>query len=300
MRALTADPSVSLVDEPDNEGQTVSAIWAKRRLGRYPVLMDDVEDERYRHLWDWATRGAPSTRRLVAAGWLLNGVPHAARARYYQGRWSPRMRVAGMLGAHPPLGRVATGPPGRLLVKSVHAPLALEWLTRTYDFDVLVLLRHPANVLASWIDLDLTDQFARVEDHPAIRRRIDSTSSSIPPRGDDPVGRMVGMIGLLTLALEEAAVRHPSWTVRVHEELCLDPLLQFRRLFEDLGLPWAVEVEEFLVANDRPGSGFAVSRVASDAPEAWKTRLTTEQVETLQRVLAGFPLTRWSAEDYVP
>ena len=101
MRALTADPSVSLVDEPDNEGQTVSAIWAKRRLGRYPVLMDDVEDERYRHLWDWATRGAPSTRRLVAAGWLLNSVPHAARARYYQGRWSPRMRVAGMLGAHP-------------------------------------------------------------------------------------------------------------------------------------------------------------------------------------------------------
>ena len=87
MRALTADPSVSLVDEPDNEGQTVSAIWAKRRLGRYPVLMDDVEDERYRHLWDWATRGAPSTRRLVAAGWLLNSVPHAARARYYQGRY---------------------------------------------------------------------------------------------------------------------------------------------------------------------------------------------------------------------
>ena len=85
----------------------------------------------------------------------------------------------------------------------------------------------------------------------------------------------------------------------MHEDLCLDPLQQFRQLTDELGLPWAPEVEEFLVANDRPGSGFAVSRVASDAPGAWKSRLTEPQVETLQRVLSDFPLTRWSAEDYV-
>ena len=298
MRALAADPAVTLVDEPDNEGQSAPAIWAKRSLGRYPVLSDEVVDERYRRLWDWAVRGAPLSRRLVAAGWLLNSVPHAERAKFYQGRWSPRMHLAGMLGSRPSLGRGTSGRPDRLLIKSVHAPLALDWLTSNYELDVLVLLRHPANVLASWIDLDLTDQFARVEDEPAIRQRI--TSSSIPPRGDDAIARTVWLIGLLTLALEEAAARHPTWTVRVHEELCLDPLQQFRHLFDELGLPWAPEVEEFLVTNDRPGSGFAVSRVASDAPEAWKSRLTESQVETLQRVLSGFPLTRWSAEDYVP
>jgi len=299
MRALDSDPTILLVNEPDNEGQTASAIWAKRELGRFPVLSEDADDPRYRRLWDWAIAGAPTSRRLIAAGWLLNTVQPEGRRRFYQGRMSPRMQLAGALGARPGFGRRPELERHRLLVKSVHAPLALEWLTKTYGFEVFVLFRHPGNVLASWIALDLTDRFARMEDHPAIRARLASTPP-LPRRGVDPIARIVWLIGLLTLMLEESTARHPEWVVRTHEELCRDPVAEFRRLFADLHLPWCDAVEDFLTENDRPGQGFAVRRVASDAPGAWKSRLTPGQIDTLQQVLAEFPLTRWTTEDLVP
>ncbi len=298
MRALATEPSFLTVNEPDNEGRQPTAIWAKRRLGRFPALDRGQDDERYRRLWTWALGGAPTDRRLLGAGKLLHGTSADARTRFFQGRWSPRMRLAGLLGAPPRTGPVLDPAGRRLLVKTVHTPLALDWLTDTFDLDVVVLFRHPGNVLASWRSLQLTDQFARVEDLPSVRARIES--GSIPPRGSDPVERIIWMIGLLTLVLEEEVARHPDWVVRTHEELCRDPLAEFQRLFTDVGLPWTDGAEQFLVANDRPGEGFVVTRVASDAPEAWKTRLSAEEITAMEQVLGRFPLSGWSVEDYRP
>ena len=298
MRTLGTDPSILMVNEPDNEGRQPTAIWAKGDLGRFPTLEHGQDDERYRRLWTWALDGAPTNRRLLGAGKLLHGTSAESRAEFFQGRRSPRMQLAGLLGAPPRSGPVAELAKRRLLVKTVHTPLALDWLTGTFDLDVVVLFRHPGNVLSSWRSLQLTDQFARVEDLPSVRRRIDS--GSIPPRGSGPVERTVWLIGLLTLALEEEVAKHPDWIVRTHEELCRNPQDAFRRLFAEVDLPWTDGVEQFLVANDRPGEGFVVTRVASDAPEAWKTRLDAEEITTMQQVLGRFPLTGWSAEDYVP
>jgi hypothetical protein len=41
----------------------------------------------------------------------------------------------------------------RLVVKTVHAPLAVEWVYAQKSPRVLVVTRHPLNVVASWLDL---------------------------------------------------------------------------------------------------------------------------------------------------
>ncbi len=104
---------------------------------------------------------------------------------------------------------------------------------------------------------------------------------------------------MLSLALEEAAALHPQWVVRTHDYLCLDPVAKFRALYADLGLTWSERAEEYLTKNDRPGEGFPTQRVASDQPDAWKTRLTPAQVASMAGVLDGFPLTTWSRDDFV-
>jgi hypothetical protein len=160
-----------------------------------------------------------------------------------------------------------------------------------------VLLRHPGNVLSSWLTLNLNEQFVRLEENPVVRTRLfDSWGVAAP--GPDPLERMIFSIGVLSTALEAAASRNPQWLIRTHEQLCADPGQEFRRLYADLGLTWSEGVEAFLAGNDRPGEGFRTQRVAAELPDNWKRQLTSHQVDVMQRVLSQFPLRTWTTEDF--
>ncbi|HLH27828.1 MAG TPA: sulfotransferase, partial [Acidimicrobiales bacterium] len=142
---------VCRVGEPDNEDKHPNAIHAKRRAGRYPVLGPGDDDPDYRRLWQWILSGAPEGRRDRLAHFVLK---RGLENRIYEGR---RDLVTWLGGSIARSHRPAPAPPGRMVVKSIHAQLALEWLASNFDVEVLVLFRHPANVLASWMEVNLKD-----------------------------------------------------------------------------------------------------------------------------------------------
>lgn len=296
-RVLEGDASLVSLMEPDSEGRRAEAVWGKRRVGRFPVLGPGDQADSYRELWSWILDGAEESARLRLATRMLTLVRPAGRRRFLEGRVEPVMEVAGLLGRRPAGPTNPALADHRLLVKTVHAPLCIEWIASEFDIDVVVLLRHPGSVLASWLALDLNDQHVPLERNPLVlevARRWD-----VPPPGPDHLEQVIWKVGVLTCALEQAAARHPQWTVRTHEQLCRQPDQEFRRLYTDLGLTWSAEAESTLAGNNRPGVGFHMQRVASELPDDWKQRLTPHQVAELHRVLAGFPFRTWSASDFV-
>ena len=298
MRALAADPALVSLMEPDNEVRSAPAIWAKRRSGRYPVLAPGDRDDRLAALWSWVMDGAPESHRIHATELLLRAVRPAENRRYYQGQWAPLMRLAGLVGAPPRHRTTPTAAGRRIFVKTVYMPLAMEWLASLFDVDVLVLFRHPGNVLASWLSLDLNDRYVRLDRDPVIRGMVER--GELPSPGPDPFERLVWQVGVLDLALEQSLRRQPGWVSRTHEQLCVDPVGQFTLLYDELGLEWSARAEEYLVSNDRPGEGFPTQRVSADQADAWKGRLTAPQIDTMRRVLAQFPLTTWDQEEFAP
>jgi Sulfotransferase family len=297
MQVLGADPNLNPLLEPDSEGTSAPAIWGKKDAGRFPALQPGDHDERYRGLWSWILDGAPRSLRLRVAAQILRPVQPPGRTRFLQGRRVPFMTIAGAIANHPRSGTRSELPNHRLLVKSVHAPLAIEWIAEEFDVDVLVLLRHPGNVLSSWLTLNLNEQFVHLEENPAVRTRLLNPWGVAVP-GPDPLERMIFTIGVLSTALEAAASRNPRWLIRTHEQLCNDPGEEFKNLYADLGLTWSKAVEGFLAGNDRPGEGFRTQRVAAELPDNWKRRLTSHQVAVMQRVLSQFPLRTWTPEDF--
>ncbi|MGD0391968.1 MAG: sulfotransferase [Acidimicrobiales bacterium] len=302
MRALGNAVGAATVLEPDSEDKWPAAIHAKHKLGRYPVLRPGDEAPAYRRLWSWTFDGAVEPRRSVLARHILGP---GAEDRIYDGRLDPVTWLASTLARDPNPGRAAgpaagqAGQATRIVAKSIHAQLAIEWIASQFDVDVVLLLRHPANVLASWMEINLKDsRYSTLENRPDIRARyVEPWGVRLP--GPDPVERMSWMIALLLAAIEDASTRHPDWHVRTHEQLCADPAVEFRRLSADLGLVWGEDAEDFLVQHNTPGSGFAVKRVASELPDSWRRRLDDEQVTTLRRVLGWFPVTMWTDEDFV-
>ena len=64
-----------------------------------------------------------------------------------------------------------------------------------------------------------------------------------------------------------------------------------------LGLEWSERTEEYLESHNTPGRGFAVKRIAAEMPNSWESRLDDDQLATLRRVLAWFPITTWTEAD---
>jgi len=287
----------SYLEEPDNHLRFAYAFRAKRRLGAraYPGLVAGAAGAGlgdYEALWRSAFSGGvgsrPSRKRALANGIVGRTGPKRVSAA-----------LAGSLARHPdlalaarlaePEGPVENGP---LVVKSVYAPLAVEWIASRHDIRVVSVLRSPLNVLSSWIELDwLPPSGPEVLSTlaPAIADELADRYEAPPPARSTLAGA-AWVIGALTCALDEATRRNPAWARVVHEELCVAPREEYPRVAERVGLEWTEDGDRALEAANRPGRGYETARVAADAREAWRDRLDDDQVTEIRSVLERLPL----------
>jgi hypothetical protein len=170
-------------------------------------------------------------------------------------------------------------------VKSVHVPLALEWVASRFRPRVLVVVRHPLNTIASWLEFGWGGCY--LDTHPRIRERF-AHRWGLPelPEARSLVQAITWEVALFTCVLHASADMHPDWLAVSHESLCGDPIEGFRDLYAGLGLMWTDDADAFVRASDRPGTGYSTSRVAADQPDRWKRRLTPEQIGESWSVLS--------------
>ncbi len=296
MYALGSSPGTRATFEPDNEEQHPAAIHAKRHLGRYPVLQPGDVNRSFHRLWTWILDGAHEGIRARAA---LHMLSPGRRDRTFDHKPDLLTWTAGTVARDPrPGGGGDRSGSGRVVAKSVHLQLAVGWVADNFDVETLVLLRHPANVLASWMEMNLRISSSTIlETRPDIRARyLDRWGVPLP--GHDRVEQLSWRIGLLSAALEEALSENPQFHVRHHEALCADPHVEFRKLFDELGLTWTHQTDAYLRDHDNPGEGFSDFRVAAGLSRAWQKKLDDDQLATLRRVLAWFPVTQWGDYDF--
>ncbi|HYH51438.1 MAG TPA: sulfotransferase [Acidimicrobiia bacterium] len=287
---LGAAAHANVIHEPDNETCDPFALRAKRALGRFPILgPGDLAPSEYVELWERALMGR---NRRASARWLVAravlGTADADLGAVFDRRapqFPARMRVVSALAVPP------TAPPQkkRVLVKSVHASLAAEWIAARWNPQVVVVLRHPLNIIASHVALRWRD--SGLATHPLLPGAL-SRIPGVPPLAADasPLSRLTWQIGLFIAALEAAILRNPHWLVVRHDELCADPPQRFPALCEALGLPWTERAAALLAASNRPGNGLATRRVAAEQAQRWRRQLDGQQLDEVVAVLSQFCL----------
>jgi hypothetical protein len=278
-RALAATPGLTCVEEPDNPASDTYAIVALHRLGWLAAFSPVAGPPReYRLMWDVAFRGgwptgssrAPLISRLRCTP-PNDRIPFGARR-------SLQVRAADLARRVP-----AEGP---VLVKSVAVQLITEWLAATYKPRVVMVWRHPLNVLPTWLELKWDVAYLIAGRQPVIDRF--STTALWPPPAGSGLEPTIWALCAQEVILLEAAARHPDWTLVSHEATCLDPVGAIHELVATLGLEWSDRIREVIEGANTAGSGFIPHRVAADEPTRWRTRLTSEQAATADRILRRF------------
>jgi hypothetical protein len=288
---LSCAPGVTWINEPDNEWPNVFALKAKRTLGRFPVLeKGDVVPKEYEQMWDRAFRGLGQSRLLE---WLVWRVDRGDRTM--QQLWRalcdhanpeisrPLRFISGV--ARPPSSRPNGRRGDRVLVKTVYSPLALDWIDERFHPQVLIVLRHPLNMMSSWAELGWGG--CALDTNPTVRERL-AARWDLPQLGSDAtlLQRIAWEVGLFTSQLHAGLDEHPHWMAVSHEDLCVDSRAKFQPLYRDLGLKWSSRTEAFLADRNRPGTGFAVFRVAAEQPDRWRGRLRKDQLDQIWSVFS--------------
>jgi hypothetical protein len=165
------------------------------------------------------------------------------------------------------------------LVKSVAASLAIEWVAQEFNPRILVVWRHPLNLVPAWIEQGWRTA-EKASSSPAIRSRFETTDAWPPPAGGG-VDAIAWAACAESVPLLETAQRHPSWRLVSHEQQSLNPVAAFHDLFDQLELSWTDNVERALIASDRSGSGFATNRRSSEEARRWQSRLTPADEEEI-------------------
>ncbi|MEY2447900.1 MAG: hypothetical protein QOH79_1376 [Acidimicrobiaceae bacterium] len=274
---LSAHPAVSLVNEPDNRTFDVLGWLGTGRLGVVPCLSPGDRASEYRTMW----------RIAFAGGWpeagTLGRATRALRRTATNDAVPHRLRVAALLAA----GRLAAQrrPAGPLvLVKSVRAEFAVDWLVREFDPAVLVVWRHPLNVVSSWIQKDW--QGSHLNDLPPVRDRFSGTGAWPPPSGGAAAAAWT-ICANLTILLESVE-RLPGALVVNHERNTQDPENAAATILSWLGLDWHEAVQEFIAENDRPGEGWDIQRRMAEEPTRWRARLSPEDAREVLAVVERF------------
>jgi hypothetical protein len=272
----------AIVLEPDQPVTDPAGGLAIARLGRYPVLAIGEAAPDYERMWDLAFAGGwPKNTTTRAVGKAIASLP-------------PTVRNGLMRPAAPFWARMRR-PPLAVVVKTVVGGFALEWIAARYRPAVVVTRRNLLSVISSWLELGFTpylgDSRVRLEENATVRREYLDPYGLQPPSPDaSRLETVAWFVGLLAMGVQRAIERNPDWIVVSHEDLCVDPVDKFQRLFERVGLEWTDAARGFLIRSDRPGTGTDTNRVTSQQIDKWRRVLSPRDVEVARAILGRFPL----------
>ena len=297
-QALCAGAGASYVEEPDNHFRFAYAYRAKRELGRGPYpearVDEDLDETAFGVLW----RHAFTTGRRTALQALSRSV--ANRLVTLAGPKDAAHTLAGtirdarlLVASRLAMPEHAKRPSQHMVVKSVYAPLCAEWVSARHAARTVVVVRRPLEIVASWVTLGWLgprwpDPLSSV---PAQVIEALTGRCAAPAAPSSRLGRAAWLVGVLQRTLEQTVERNPSWALAAHELLYRSPLDEFRWLADVVGLPWSDAGDRAIDRGRRPGSGYDTRRVASQLDDAWRGRLSEEEVREIRDVLE--PLSAW-------
>lgn len=308
-RILSRTKRTDLYYEPDNEHNNLLGFMHKSDLPRFPYLSGEEPVNGLHRIYRSVLEGRylPGYCRLSivikkALGINLESVERQIRRKERLMRaggptlsgnrsivQKTRLALVRRLFAAALLLRRQPPRDHAVLVKSVHSVLALSYLDRHFGPRILIVLRHPANIISSHLRVGNPDLRRNLFGQPRLAEDHIAPFWEAFRSLDTPLARAGAQVGAIYYVLSRQLQRHPRWMIVTHESLCRDPLSGFYRLHRKLDLPWTKRVRRKIEELNQRGSGYTNKRIASEQIHKWKRELDRESIAKIRRGFGLFP-----------
>ena len=295
--ALSLGTGSRYLHEPDSPGVNPLARH-EPALSRYPVLEpgeDGPDLADYVALWDAAFSGAwpirPVPEAVVGAFSRLPPAVERPATRWARTLLQASRRVKLRLLPAPAESSVPDRP---VLVKTVYALFALDWLVERYrPRRVVAVRRDPLAVGASLYRLgtgpDRFEKLRRAYEHPVNRRRfVDPLGLPPLPTRLDVLESCAWWAAFASAVVSETISQHPDWIALNYDDVVQDPLESLAGVARELGGTRLPELERYVARSQRPGKGYSMRRSRAGRPEGWRASLDPDEQRRMRRVVERF------------
>lgn len=177
----------------------------------------------------------------------------------------------------------------KILVKSVHSVLALSYINHHFNPKIVVVLRHPANIVSSHLKLSNPDIWRNIfrqrslteEYFPRFERKVKNL--------EHPLEKAGAQISAFYFVLADQLKSNADLITLKHENFCRFPFKKFKSLFAKLGIQWTDGVRNKISELNKSGKKYSYKRIAAKQIGKWKRRLNKSQIEYIKRGYSIFP-----------
>lgn len=295
---LSADPNIRYFYEPDNEKVNSYAGFYKRNVHRFPFRITDQPHDDYHQLWKGVFSGLslkkvdtlafrlfvrPQVKHLEAeigrkVGFVyfdqaMKDVDQNACRQPFRYESHPLLNLAANTIINTHLGLSGR----RILVKSVHCPLALQWLDSNFSPKIVIALRNPFALYASYRRLFMPDAFRNILAQQELKEFVSERYDIRRFPNGDLTEQAIFQILLVYSILSDQISENTHWHFISHDRLCEEPTTLFHSLYSELGLAWSDEVEALISGLNASGDGFTPKRISKDQPQKWRKELSQKE-----------------------
>jgi hypothetical protein len=195
----------------------------------------------------------------------------------------------------------------RYLIKDPLAAFSSEYLHKQFDIHTVMVMRHPASMIASYKRLgwrfnlkELKDQTELMDDH------LHEVLAKVDPAKVSHVEEGAYLWLAVNSVLEKYAKDNKDMLLVRHEDISRDPLVEFLRLYEKYDLPFTTRVQKKIKehtssTNDADPKNNAVHQLKRDSVSnlsRWKKILTEKEADIIHAITAPladkyYPETEW-------
>jgi hypothetical protein len=195
------------------------------------------------------------------------------------------------------------------LLKDPFAILSLRWFAQELCCRIVVTVRHPAAFASGLKRLNWSFDFKNLlRQPPLMRDHLEQYRGAMQAaEADDVVGQAGLLWAIIYRTLQGLRAAIPMLQVVRHEDIALDPVDGFGRLYRELGLDYTPRVQRAVIESSSAGNPAELSKgrvhsVKMDSRgslQNWKRRLSAEEIARVRRLTDGvaqlyYPESSWN------
>lgn len=181
----------------------------------------------------------------------------------------------------------------RFLIKDPDAAFLSEYISERYNSQVIILIRHPGAVMASFRRLGWSFDFGRLLEREELLKTNLEQLGALMQHNDKG---LAGQIGLLWAAIYKVLIsysrRQSSWLIVRHEDLCVEPEQTFEKIFKWSNVKYTKAVTKEILRKTQAGNRVKAQNNADDditrnsikLVNYWKESISNEERSTLKRI----------------
>ncbi len=196
----------------------------------------------------------------------------------------------------------------RPLIKDPFAVFSLEWLSKRYNADILVMIRHPAAFVSSLKIKNWTFDFQHFLAQPHLMKGYlsDYEGEILEHAKTDRsvVEQAILLWNCIYHTVDIYRDEHPEWLFVRHEDLSMEPVVRFRAIYEALGLEFTGRVERKILTSTgahnpaEQEAGDEFRRNSRENLYNWKYRLEPNEIELIKARTSGVSRRFYSEDEW--